>query len=165
MDNQFKNVKTHARLLSKAMWYEWRMKLLGGLRDGLLKISQGMGSDEEILLHQQELLDAVLPDLIKKYESMVEIQADLQSAAEELANCDQEELNNARQKLVSTEADIKAKRRMIQELQDQLHEKQVNIDAAMERKQRCLSDIEEANYIREACRGWTADEGLALKGE
>src|SRR5580700_2650781 len=56
MDSQFKNVKTHARLLSKAMWYEWRMKLLDGLKVGLHKISEGMDADGEILHHQQELL-------------------------------------------------------------------------------------------------------------
>ena len=49
MDNQFKNVKTHARLLSKAMWYEWRMKLQDGLEAGLLRISEGLDADEQLL--------------------------------------------------------------------------------------------------------------------
>lgn len=164
MDNQFKNVKTHARLLSKAMWYEWRMKLLDGLKDGLHKISEGMEADAEILSHQQELLDTTLPALIKEYEGMAEEQADLQSAADELANCDQEELSEARQKLVAVEADIEAKKRMIQDLRTQLEEKETHMAAAVDRKQNCLSDIEEAEKIREQCRGWTADEGLALKG-
>lgn len=165
MDNQFKNVKTHSRLLSKAMWYEWRMKLLEGLRDGLQRIDQGMAEDDEVLRSQQELLDTILPELVKKHELLVDEHADLASAAEELANCDQEELNDARQKLVSTEADIEIKTRLIKELQDELQEKQSSIDAATERKQRCQEDIEDANKIREACRGWTAEEGMALKGK
>jgi kinetochore protein Spc7/SPC105 len=164
MDNQFKNVKTHARLLSKAMWYEWRMKLLDGLKDGLNKISEGMEADAGILRHQQELLDTTLPALVKQHERMAEDQADLQSAADELANCDQEELSEARQKLASVEADVEAKKRMIQDLREQLEEKETHIAAAADRKQSCLNDIEEAEKIRELCRGWTADEGLALKG-
>jgi kinetochore protein Spc7/SPC105 len=164
MDNQFKNVKTHARLLSKAMWYEWRMKLLDGLKDGLFKISEGLDADAKILHHQQELLDTTLPTLIKRFEKATKEHVDLQSAADELANCDQEELNDAREKLISAEADIEAKKCMIQEFRCQLQEKETHIAAAMERKQICLHDIEEAEKIREACRGWTADEGLALKG-
>jgi len=164
MDNQFKNVKTHARLLSKGMWYEWRMKLLDGLKDGLDKISEGMEDDAESLQHQQELLDAVLPQLVKTYEKVAEEEADLQTAAEELASCDQEELSDARQRLVSVDADVEAKRRMIQDLRKQIHEKEMNTKAVSERKKTCLNDIEEAEKVREACRGWSADEGLALKG-
>jgi kinetochore protein Spc7/SPC105 len=164
MDNQFKNVKTHARLLSKGMWYEWRMKLLDGLKDGLYKISEGMEADAESLKHQQELLDTVLPQLVKTYERVAEEETDLQTAAEELASCDQEELSDARQRLVSVDVDIEAKRRMIQDLRKQIQEKEMNITAVNERKKACLNDIEEAEKIREACRGWSADEGLALKG-
>jgi kinetochore protein Spc7/SPC105 len=164
MDNQFKNVKTHARLLSKGMWYEWRMKLLDGLKDGLYKISEGMEADAESLQYQQELLETVLPQLVTTYEKAAEEEADLQTAAEELASCDQGELSDARQRLVSMDADMEAKRRMIQDLRKQIQEKKTNIDALSERKKACLNDIEEAEKVREACRGWSADEGLALKG-
>jgi kinetochore protein Spc7/SPC105 len=164
MDNQFKNVKTHARLLSKGMWYEWRMKLLDGLKDGLYKISEGMEVDAEALQHQQDLLDSTLPQLVEKYEKVAEEEADLQTAAEELASCDQEELSDARQRLVSVDVDIVAKRRMIQDLRRQIQEKEISIAAVTEKKKAYLSDIEEAEKVREACRGWSADEGLALKG-
>jgi kinetochore protein Spc7/SPC105 len=164
MDNQFKNVKTHARLLSKGMWYEWRMKLLDGLKDGLYKISEGMEVDAEALQHQQGLLDAILPQLVEQYEKVAEEEADLQTVAEELASCDQEELNDVRQRLISVEADIEAKRRMIRDLRKQIQENETNLAALTERKKTCLSDIEEAEKVREACRGWSADEGLAFKG-
>lgn len=164
MDNQFKNVKTHARLLSKAMWYEWRMKLLDGLKDGLFKISEGMEADAEALQHQQELLDSILSQLVEKYEKVAEEEADLQTVAEELASCDQEELSDSRQNLISVGADIEAKKRMIQDLRAQIHEKEICIAEVIERKKTCLNDIEEAEKVREACRGWTATEGLAYKG-
>jgi len=164
MDNQFKNVKTHARLLSKGMWYEWRMKLLDGLKDGLYKISEGMEVDAEALQHQQDLLDSTLPQLVEKYEKVAEEEADLQTAAGELASCDQEELSDARQRLVSVDVDIEAKRRMIQDLRKQIQEKEMNIATVTEKKKAYISDIEEAEKVREACRGWSAEEGLALKG-
>lgn len=146
------------------MWYEWRMKLLDGLRDGLIKINEGMDADSEALQHQEALLDGVLPPLLEKYEKVAEEEADLRAAAEELASCDPEELSEAREKLVSVDADIEAKRRMIQDLRNEIQEKKVNIAAVTERKRACLNDIEEAEKIREACRGWSAKEGLVLKG-
>jgi kinetochore protein Spc7/SPC105 len=64
MDNQFKNVKTQSRLLSKEMWYNWRMDLLKELREGLLKTVDGMQVDMEVLQSQQQLIDFVLPGLV-----------------------------------------------------------------------------------------------------
>ena len=109
MDNQLKNVKTHARLLSKGLWYDWRMTLLGTLKEGLFKTAEGMIEDEEILDHQQELLEAVLPTLIRQAEKLQREELDLQSAAEAIANCDQEELSDARQQLIAVDADVEAK--------------------------------------------------------
>jgi kinetochore protein Spc7/SPC105 len=164
MDSQFKNVKTHARLLSKAMWYEWRMKLLDGLKVGLDKISEGMDTDGEILHHQQELLDSSLPTLVERHDKLAEEESALRISAEELASCDQEELSEARQRLLSLETDVEAKRRIIHDLQKQLQEKDMDFAADLERKQVCLDDIQAAEKTRESCRGWSADEGLAFKG-
>jgi kinetochore protein Spc7/SPC105 len=88
----------------------------------------------------------------------------LQSAAEELANCDQEELSEARQQLITVDADIEARKQLIAELRRQLHGKEAEIVAGTERKQLCLEDIREAEKIREECRGWSSNEISALKG-
>lgn len=164
MDNQLKNVKTHARLLSKEMWYEWRMTLLATLKDGLLKTADGMTKDEKILNKQQTLLDSILPQLIKQVEHLSDEEADLQTAAEELANCDQEELSDARQNLIAVDADVEAKKYLIAELRKQLEGKEAEIAAGLERKERYLEDIREAEKIREECRGWSSKEISALKG-
>jgi kinetochore protein Spc7/SPC105 len=164
MDNQLKNVKTHARLLSKDMWYEWRMTLLATLQDGLLKTADGMKHDGKVLDRQLALLDSVLPDLLRQAQQLEREEADLKSAEAELANCDQEELSAARQNLIAVDADIEAKKSMIAELQKQLHGKEAEIASAAERKQVCLSDIREAEKIREECRGWTVAEISQLKG-
>ena len=165
MDNQFKNVKTHARLLSKAMWYEWRMKLLDGLKEGLLKISEGMHEDEQSLIQQEQILQPVLPGLITKHkqiESQVEI---ARAQAAELANCDQDELKEARETLVSVEQDLEAKEKLLEELQSQLREKENILGDVIERKQECVEEVKEAEKIRQDCRGWSSKEVAALQGK
>jgi kinetochore protein Spc7/SPC105 len=164
MDNQLKNVKTHARLLSKGMWYEWRMTLLATLKDGFFKTAEGMIKDEEMLDRQIELLDSIYPQLIQQAEQVEREEAELESAAEELANCDQEELSEARQQLITVDADVEAKKQLVADLRKQLQGKEAEIAAGMERKQICLEDIREAEKIREECRGWSSNEISALKG-
>jgi kinetochore protein Spc7/SPC105 len=164
MDNQLKNVKTHARLLSKGLWYDWRMTLLGTLKEGLFKTAEGMILDEEFLDQQHVLLESVLPQLIQNAERLQREEADLQSAAEEIANCDQEELSEARQQLISADADIDAKKRLIAELRKQLQGKEAEIEAGNEKKHTYLEEIREAERTREECRGWTSSEISALKG-
>lgn len=164
MDNQLKNVKTHARLLSKGMWYEWRMTLLATLKDGLFKTAEGMIEDEEMLDRQIELLDSIYPQLTQQAELLELKEAELESAAEELANCDLEELGDARQQLIAVDADVEAKKQLIADLRKQLQGKEAEIATALERKQLCLEDIREAEKIREECRGWSSNEISMLKG-
>ena len=164
MDNQFKNVKTHARLSSKAMWYEWRMKLLDELKKGLNVISEGMGQDDLILQRQEELLMSVLPALLAKHEALQQESQKLQTHAQELANCDQNELNDARQKLHATEEEIATKRVMVEELTHRLKEKDDGIEAVIESKDECFSHIKEAERIREEYKGWSSSEVSQLKG-
>ncbi|KAI1448724.1 Spc7-domain-containing protein [Annulohypoxylon stygium] len=163
LDNQFKNVKTHARLLSKAMWYEWRMKLQDGLKEGLVTIAEGMKADEQLLQKEQKLLDSVLPKLIERFESLEVEHDNLESAVQELADCDPEELQAARSELSEVDADIEAKMKQIEQLRQQLGETESGISELSQRKEECLADIKEAEKIREQCRGWTSSEVSSLK--
>ncbi|OBT62572.1 hypothetical protein VE03_07347 [Pseudogymnoascus sp. 23342-1-I1] len=165
MDSQFRNIKTHSRLVSKGMWYEWRMKLLDGLRDGLITIAEGMASDADILAKQQELLDNVVPELVQKYETLLQQESDLQTSAEEIANCNQEDLTEARECLVALDADIESKKALVQELRSQMEDNETRFNHATERKQTCLDEIREADKVREECRGWTGSEIAALKAK
>ncbi|KAI4860392.1 Spc7-domain-containing protein [Hypoxylon rubiginosum] len=165
MDNQFKNVKTHARLLSKAMWYEWRMKLQDGLKEGLVKIAEGMTADEQLLRKEQELLDSILPKLLKQFESLSVDHENLQSAAEELADCDPEELQAARAELTDVDEDIQAKMQQIEQLRQQLDETESGISELSQKKKDYVSDIQEAEKVREECKGWTASDVNALKAK
>ncbi|KAI3324759.1 Spc7-domain-containing protein [Xylariaceae sp. AK1471] len=163
MDNQFKNVKTHARLLSKAMWYEWRMKLQDGLKEGLVKISEGMMADETLLQKQQALLNSILPRLTQKFESLTTEHKTLEAIAQELEDCDPEDLQSARGELTNMDSDIETKKRKIEELRKELTEVESNIGEATQRKRSCIADFEEAEKVREECRGWTSNEINSLK--
>ncbi|KAI0405914.1 hypothetical protein F4802DRAFT_561200 [Xylaria palmicola] len=163
MDNQFKNVKTHARLLSKAMWYEWRMKLQDGLKEGLDKISEGMAADELLLQKQQASLNSVLPGLFQRFESLTAEHENLEAVAQELAECDPEDLQSARTELNDLDSDIEAKKQKIEELRRQLTLVESDVDTATQRKRGYVSDIEEAEREREECRGWTSNEINSLK--
>ncbi|KAI0006504.1 Spc7-domain-containing protein [Xylariaceae sp. FL0662B] len=165
MDNQFKNVKTHARLLSKAMWYEWRMKLQDGLKEGLIKIAEGMTADEQLLRKEQDLLDSILPKLVKKFESLDKEHENMRSVAQELADCDPEDLQSARSELVELDSDAQARTRKIEELRRQLSETESDISELSQRKKSCIADIEEAEKVREECRGWTSNEISSLKAK
>ncbi|AEO65908.1 uncharacterized protein THITE_2113514 [Thermothielavioides terrestris NRRL 8126] len=164
MDNQFKNVKTHARLLSKAMWYEWRMKLQDGLKEGLLKTAEGMDDDDRVLAKEQEHLSSVLPDLVKRLEALETEHENLEALAQELADCDPQDLEDARAELAAVDKSIAEKTKKLEELRRELDESAESVEALAQQKQQCLEDIRQADKIREECRGWSAEEIKKLKG-
>lgn len=155
MDNQFKNVKTHARLLSKAMWVEWRMKLLDGLKDGLLRVGEGMDEDDELLTQQKRLLESALPGLIQERDHLEVDRQILQARADELASWDQEELQDARDSLVAVENDLQTKEKIFEDVQSDSRRKDEGIEIALERERQCLEEIQEAEKILKDSQEWS----------
>ncbi|KAJ5615667.1 hypothetical protein N7537_000781 [Penicillium hordei] len=164
MDNQFRNVKTHARLLSKATWYEWRMKLLEGLKEGLIRHVEEMKSDDNLLSEREELLNRNVPPLVEKHASLEQEATTLQQLVEEMENCDQDELRNTRSKLSEMDSEIAAKRRELEKLQEEVQEKTTFIETGAEMRDEFLAQIQEAERVKEECRGWSAREINDLKG-
>ncbi|GAO17181.1 hypothetical protein UVI_02031180 [Ustilaginoidea virens] len=163
MDNQFKNVKTYARLLSKAMWYEWRMKLQEGLKEGLVKISEDMDRDERMLKEREDILAAVLPDAVAYHDALEREREVLEEAARELADCDPAELQAARDELTNCDAGIEVKQRLIAEMRQQLQSAASIAEDLGAKKENLVREIEQHEEVREACRGWTCSEVEALK--
>ncbi|KAF5700575.1 spindle pole body protein [Fusarium globosum] len=163
MDKQFMNVKNHARLLSKAMWYEWRMKLQEGLKEGLSGIDDGMETDKELLDKQKSLLDSVLPPIVARYKSLLEERNNLEEVARELADCDPADLEAAREELASLDEDVEYKKKRIAELREQFQASEVEVEDLITQKQNCVDEIAESEKIREECRGWTSTEVNSLK--
>lgn len=163
MDNQFRNAKTHARLLSKATWYEWRMKLLEGLKEGLHRHVQDMKADDELLSKREEVLNNAVPPLIEKHASLQQEASNLQQLVEEMESCDQDELRGAREKLSSVEEEIEARKRELDQLQAEVQEKNNVIETGSEMRDEYLAQIQEAERVKEECRGWSARDIRELK--
>jgi kinetochore protein Spc7/SPC105 len=163
MDNQFKNLKTNARLEARGEWYTWRSTLLQDLKSGLLSTMDGFKRDESKLATQEQLLDTVLPPLIEKQDALSTECKQLQQRHDELNSCDREELEQTREKLVATDAELDEKRRLLAQLQGELAEKEARIETVKERKIECAEEIKAAERVREECRGWSTTEVSDLK--
>ncbi len=164
MDNQFRNMKTHARLSSKALWYDWRRKLLDGLKAGLLKIANEMAGDDRALRRYEDLLSSSLPELLNDYEQLSAEHARLQERTEEIASGDQIQLTAARNDLLELDADVEQKKAKIESLQLQIRSQQETIEMATEHKMTLAEEIKQAEKIREECQGWSAVEVSRWKG-
>ncbi|KAF2625867.1 Spc7-domain-containing protein [Macroventuria anomochaeta] len=165
MDNQFKNLRTNARLEARGEWYTWRSTLLGTLKASLLSTLDDFKHDEACLLNQERLLDVVLPPLIEKQEQLSADQKQLQQRHDELNSCDREELEQTRENLIATDAALQAKRELLMQLQQELADKEARTDAVKERKVECLAEIKAAERVREECRGWSTTEVRDLKAK
>lgn len=164
MDNQFKNLKTNARLEARGEWYNWRSTLLQDLKAGLLSTMDGFKRDENVLNKQEELLEAVLPTLTDKQEHLDVEYKRLQQRHDELNSCDRQDLEQAREQLVAVDAELEEKRRLVAQLQEELEDKEARIEAAKDRKVECLQEIKAAERMREEYRGWSTTEVNDLKG-
>ncbi|EFR04462.1 hypothetical protein MGYG_07470 [Nannizzia gypsea CBS 118893] len=162
MDNQFRNVKAHARLLSKEMWYEWRMKLLEGLKQGLDRHVDEMKQDDAFLSRKEHILAKVVPGLIEKHTKLEIDSQNLQKVMDDLENCDQEELRDARKKLLAVESELSACKDKYNHARGRLEEKSDLLEKAQARKEELLQQIREAESIKEECRGWDGKEVRVL---
>jgi kinetochore protein Spc7/SPC105 len=164
MDNQFKNLKTNARLEARGEWYTWRSTLLHDLKAGLLHTMDCFNHDESTLHKQEKLLNDTLPPLVEKKEHLSVECKQLQQRHDELNSCDREELEQTREKLTATDAELEEKRLLLAQLQQELVDKETRIEAAKNRKVECIEEIRGAERVREECRGWSTSEVSSLRG-
>lgn len=164
MDNQFKNIKAHARGESKRTWYEWRSKLFDGLKKGLVGIREGMVEDDKLLEQQEDLLQTRIPELVEKHASLRTQAEMMQAHAEEVANCNQDELRQTRSRLLAKEEEIEAKKKLLTDLQAQLQGLEQGIEQVQEQISEYRAEIQEAERVTNDNRGWSFAEVKALKG-
>jgi kinetochore protein Spc7/SPC105 len=164
LDGNMRDAKTNARMKSKEIWYDWRSKLLDGLSDGLDRIQAGLDADAEILGQKQESLDSVLPDLLQHYEGLLKEAEQLEQAAAATSEEEKEELRASRARLVEVDEQIEERKRMLASLQRDVDEQDRIAEAYEEGKIESLAAIQEAERVKESCRGFTIDEVQSLKG-
>ncbi|KAF2402789.1 Spc7-domain-containing protein [Trichodelitschia bisporula] len=165
MDNQFKNMKTNARLQSKAGWHAWRSQLLTDLMKGLQQSAADLDRDDTLLTKQEQLLDSNLPPLLERYEKLDAERQQLEERAAGMSSSDREELVATREQLLSVEAGVEEQKRLVAELQKKLEEQEVRIETAKKQKAKHLEDITEAERVLEECRGWSESEIAAEKAK
>ena len=164
MDTQFRNVKTHARLSSKGMWYEWRMKLLEGLKEGLDRHVQGIDSDELALQQEEGALSPVVQELVSRFETLEEEARVLRLREEEAENEDAEEKIEVKELLDAVDQQLSQRMAYLRDLEKRKQDNEGRIEANTEIKGELEAQIKEAEKVREECRGWSAREVNEARG-
>jgi kinetochore protein Spc7/SPC105 len=164
LDVNMRDAKTNARMRSKEIWYDWRSKLLDGLSDALDRTRTGLDADAEALGQKQQSLDSVLPDLLQHYEDLLKEAEQLEQAAAAISEDEKEELRASRARLVEVDEQIEERKRMLAGLQRDVDEQDNLAEAYEEGKMESLAAIQEAERVKESCRGFTVDEVKSLQG-
>ncbi|WPG97511.1 Spc7-domain-containing protein [Acrodontium crateriforme] len=162
LDAQMRDMKTHARLRSKEMWYAWRSQLLEDLVKALSGIAENLIRDHDILKNSEDILDNVLPDLINQHDTFEREATRLQEASS--ANSEEKaELEAARARIVEVDAEIEAKKQILEALQREAKEQDSLTKELQETKVEFTAAIQEADRVRESCRGVSLNEISKLK--
>ena len=164
MDNQFKDLKTWARIETKGTWYGWRGNLLRDLKAGLCFTVEDFDKDDAKLREYERMLSKTVPPMVEQSAQLERECAGLQQRQDDLDSCDVEELKMAREKLLAADAELEGKRRLLTALQEDAAHKATLAAAAKERKTECLGELEAAERMWQDCRGWSASEIMGLKG-
>ncbi|KXT06028.1 hypothetical protein AC578_1331 [Pseudocercospora eumusae] len=163
LDAAMRDMKTNARLRSKEMWYAWRSQLLEELMGGLSKIGEGLIQDVEILTQSEEVLDEVLPPLVKQHEGLQQEADTLEKTVNAIPEGDKEQLNEARENLVHVNSTLAEKRKLLDDLRRKVEEQDSLAEHLQDSKLELTAAIQESNRVREACRGVSIEEVSKLK--
>ncbi|KAK5130779.1 hypothetical protein LTR08_001669 [Meristemomyces frigidus] len=163
LDSQMRDMKTHARMRSKEMWYAWRSQLLDDLMKALSGIGEGMLKDDEVLQRAEQILDEVLPGLVKQQEALQEEAERLEQAASATSEEEKEELAAARERLLEVDDELEKKQKVLKKLQHETHKQEAVAGDLQENRLEFNAAIQEAERVREACRGVSLNEIASLK--
>ncbi|KAI7502155.1 Spc7-domain-containing protein [Hortaea werneckii] len=163
LDAQMRDMKTHARLRSKEMWYAWRSQLLEDLMKGLSGIGEGLLKDDEVLQRAEEVLDQVLPGMEEKHVALQQEAERLENEVQSTSEEEKEELEQARSRIVEVVGAVEEKRRVLEQLERETEEQDRMANHLEESKVEFAAAIKEAERVREACRGVSLQEIADLK--
>lgn len=165
LDADMRDMKTNARLQSKEMWYAWRSQLLDELMVGLQSIAEGLIKDDETLIRSEEMVDQVLPKLVEQHDSLQQEAERLEESVNAVSEEEREELELVREGLTGTNSQLAEKRLLLESLQRQAQEQDSLAENLHASNAEFTAATQEANRIREACRGVSLNEITTLKGE
>nr|OQO25748.1 hypothetical protein B0A51_08660 [Rachicladosporium sp. CCFEE 5018] len=158
IDAQLRDIKTHARLRSKEMWYGWRGQLLEELMHVLHGIAEGLLRDDEVLLEKEEIIAEVLPGLLEQRDGLEVEAARLQEAANAVSPEEKEELDAARERLVEIDDELEAKRLLLQSLEEESQALAITEETLIDARTEYTAAIASADKVRDSCRSISLDE-------
>ncbi|KAI5844637.1 Spc7 kinetochore protein-domain-containing protein [Morchella snyderi] len=161
MDAQFRNVKTHARLLARGIWYRWRRQLMLGVRAALDTHMGGMEGDEAALAAAGRAAEAVLPALRARHAAAEKAVGRLEGERRRVESDDQELLGRAREGLDRATARIEEVRARLAERAAELREVEARVGERGARREALRGAIVEAERVTELHRGWSGEEVAA----
>lgn len=164
LDAQMREMKTDARYRSKELWYSWRSQLLDELMGGLQNIGEGLIKDDEVLGRSEEILEQVLPGLVERQQGLQQQASSLEESVNAVTEEEKDELNTTREQLTDVNAELAEKRLHLEKLRKQVQEQDDAAEHLRESKDELTAAIQEANRVREACRGVSLSEITTLKG-
>lgn len=164
MDMQFKDIKEFARLQAKQKWYDWRMSLMETLKQAAADGLKPLKEDEQTLHERNHLAEKALPSLADKHQK-IELQAKtLRTRQAEIAACDPLELENARRQLDALLKSIEDKKAEAESCEVMVRELDQSLSTREETKARLLHEIENAERVKEANKGFTTEDIAKLRG-
>ncbi|KAF8253740.1 Spc7-domain-containing protein [Wilcoxina mikolae CBS 423.85] len=158
MDNQFKNIKTYSRLTAKRDWYQWRMKNVDSVKDGLQRNLDGLQADERFVEEQKAALDPLLPEIKKSWEKARYQLRKLEDMKQRIDMDDQDELMDARSRLSDILNKIEMTQAQIQQKRQQTDKMDEEIKTKETKEAQLIVSIEEAERVKEMNRGWSENE-------
>lgn len=162
MDNQLRDLKTNARLQSKSGWHTWRSQLLNDLKNGLVQTVEELEQDSKLLGPVEQSFSKVTPIIEQQHDKLQSELKGLQQRKQDADDGREADLDDARERLTATEAELMQKRTLVERLRSEMVEKNSRLDDARSWKAETIGAIKQADLISEECRGWSTNEVLAL---
>ncbi|KAF3909232.1 hypothetical protein ABW20_dc0103757 [Dactylellina cionopaga] len=158
MDLQFKNIKSSSRLEARGDWYTWRQGLQETLKAKAEENLTSLREDGKLLEKQREMVKELEPMLTIKHNELSERVEILKARKEEIEACDPQELEEKREALKISKKKLEEKRVELEKALKMNEELEVEVKGREERKEKCLSAIEDAEKVAEANKGYTEEE-------
>jgi len=164
MDMQFKDIKEFARLQAKQKWYDWRMSLMETLKQAAADGLKPLKEDQKTLHERNHLAEEALPSLADKHQK-VELQAKtLRTRQAEISACDPVELENARKQLDDLLKSIEDKKAEAEGCEATVRNLDETLLMKEETKDKLLHEIENAERLKEANKGFSMEDISKLEG-
>lgn len=139
------------------------MKLLEGLQESLQETSQGLKEDDEILQKHEATVKDSLTEGREQRSTLEKKCQVLKARADELAHCDPEDLEAARQRLQTVSRDMETQSHELEEHLGATRDLDQALALAHEAKSTAQASIKECQRQREDSRGWSVAEVKAAQ--